>query len=361
MTEEYTRDDLAQGAGPLVSVILPVYNGELYLGEAIDSILAQTYKDFELLIVDDGSKDGSRHILQDYVLRDPRVRVVFRENRGLANTLNGLIEMARGTWIARMDQDDIALPHRFSRQLEWLKSTGADICGSWVRRFGTWDKRIVQLRESDEAIKAEMLFSCPFAHPTVMMRAALVKELRYKAEWDGAEDYDLWERAVEAGWRMTNVPEVLLLYRVHASQISTAASEAQKKLTLEIQRRYWEDLFRKRGLDRSGVDEWFKTYRPAESSLNMDAVDAVLGSLLFGQRGEARDAILSHVTRLYLRVVAECPDVATRWRSFFPDLSWHKAFSKQFELQLLRIFRINPRQSRSFELLRKLHIILTRS
>lgn len=361
MTAGYSRDDFVQGEGPLISVVLPVYNGEQYLGEAIDSVLAQTVRNFELLIIDDGSKDGSRHILRDYALRDSRVRVVFRENCGLANTLNELIEMARGTWVARMDSDDIALPHRFARQLEWLGLTGADMCGSWVKRFGTWDKRIVRLRETDEAIKAEMLFSCPFAHPTVMMRTVLVKELRYNAAWDRAEDYELWERAAEAGWKMTNVPEVLLLYRMHGSQISTTKSEMQRKLTLEIQRRYWKYLFQTKRLDGNGINEIFKTYQVIESRPDMDAVDAVLDSLLCGQHGEARDAILCHVTRLYLRVAAECPDVASRWRRFFPNLSCHRAFSTQFKLWVLYVFRIHPGQSRVFELLRRLHIMIMRS
>jgi glycosyltransferase involved in cell wall biosynthesis len=214
---------------PLISVVLPIYNGEKYLVEAIESVISQTFADFELIMIDDGSTDGSRKILQEYAAKDLRVKVVLRENRGLATTLNDSIDIAHGSWIARMDQDDIALPHRFQRQLEWLEKTGADISGSWVQRFGTADKRIVRLPRTDEEIKMELLFCSPFAHPTVMMRSSLARGLRYDKAWEMAEDYDFWERAAEAGWRMTNVPEVLLMYRVHAAQISTLSNDRQQR------------------------------------------------------------------------------------------------------------------------------------
>src|SRR6185369_4386478 len=126
-------------AVPLISVVLPVYNGEKYLAEAIDSILGQTLTDFELIIIDDGSTDNSLAILKQYKQRDNRIRLIARENRNLATTLNDLIDLAQGEWVARMDQDDIALPHRFEKQLQWLEQTGADICGSSIRFFGTSD------------------------------------------------------------------------------------------------------------------------------------------------------------------------------------------------------------------------------
>ena len=162
---------------PLISVVLPVFNAQLYVGEAVRSILAQTFVDFELIIINDGSTDGTLPILQSFILRDARVRLISRENLGLVATLNEGIQIARGIWIARMDADDIAEPIRFERQLEWLKQTDADICGSWIKYFGTSDRRVLQHPESDEAIKAEMLFGSPFAHSTVMMKTALVSQL----------------------------------------------------------------------------------------------------------------------------------------------------------------------------------------
>jgi len=340
---------------PEISVVLPVYNGEKYLVEAIDSILAQTFTNFELIMIDDGSTDGSQQILREYKRRDSRVRVIVRENRGLATTLNDSIEMAGGAWIARMDQDDISLPHRFEKQLQWLEKTGADIAGSWAQRFGTSDKRTVRLRQTDEAIKMEMLFCSPFAHPSVMMRTALVKQLRYDKAWEKAEDYDLWERAAEASWRMTNVPEVLLLYRVHGSQISTTTSARQQQLTLQIQRRYWQSVFEMMRLDPQLIDEVLNIRGAAAVISNMDAVDDALAGLLQYSHGEARDAILSHLTRLYFRVAADCPDIVSRWSKFFPGSGWRETVSTKVKLWLLREFRIRP-NGRCFESLKKLYI-----
>lgn len=344
---------------PVISVALPVYNGGQYLAEAIDSILAQTFADFELIIVDDGSTDNSLQVLRNYQKRDARIRLIARENRNLATTLNDIIDLARGKWIARMDQDDIALPHRFERQLEWLKETGADISGSWVQRFGSSDKRLVRLRQTDEAIKMEMLFCSPFAHPTVMMRTVLVKQLRYDSAWEKAEDYDLWQRAAEAGWKMTNVPEVLLLYRVHTAQISTATSVRQRQLTLQIQRRYWKHAFDAMGLDQRWIDEVLNIRGFAAVIPNMDAVDAALAGLLQHSHGEARDAILSHLTRLYFRVAADCPDIVSRWSKFFRNVGWKKTFSTKLKLWLLRRFRIRP-DGGVFEMLKKLSLVLIR-
>ena len=348
----FAKSSINMGS-PLVSVILPVYNGELFLSSSIDSILSQTFRDFELLIIDDGSTDGSRLILEKYILFDMRVRVLFRENQGIANTLNQLIEMAKGTWIARMDQDDIALPHRFESQLNWLAGSGADICGSWIKRFGTWDKRVIRLRESDEAIKVEMLFCCPFAHPTVMIRADLFKSLRYSAEWDHAEDYDLWVQAAEAGWKMTNVPEVLLLYRIHPAQISTVSFNLQKKLTLEIQRRYWEYFFYLKGLNKEWIEDWFKTYTIRNSLPNMDVVGTVLKKILSSENPESQVATLSHVNRLYFRVAADFPDAATRWREFFPEWKWYKFFAIKLLFKIFYFLKIRPCHNRSYELFRK--------
>jgi glycosyltransferase involved in cell wall biosynthesis len=337
--------------------VRPDYNGEKYWAQAIDSVLAQTFADFELIMIDDGSTDGSQQILIEYERRDSRVRVIVRENRGLATTLNDSIDVARGTWIARMDQDDIALPHRLERQLEWIERTGADLSGSWVRRFGTSDRRVVKLRQSDEAIKMEMLFCSPFAHPAVMMRAALVKRLRYDRAWEKAEDYDLWERAAEAGWKMTNVPEVLLLYRVHAEQISTRTSNRQQQQTDDIRRRYWEFVFYSQNLDRTWIDNVLKMfgYASSFSALDVNVVDKAFAGLLQHSRGESRDVVFSHATRLYFRIAASCPNVVSRWGKLNREFGDGGGGATKFQLCLFRCLRIKP-NGNLFKQLRRLYV-----
>jgi glycosyltransferase involved in cell wall biosynthesis len=306
----YTGND----STPLISVVLPVYNGEKHLAEAVGSVLAQTFWNFELIIIDDGSTDGSLRILQDYQKRDGRIRLISRENRGLATTLNDSIEIARGEWLARMDQDDIALPYRFERQQVWLNKTRADISGSWVRRFGSPDKRVVRFCQADEAIKMEMLFCSPFAHPAVMVRTSLVKSLRYDQAFENAEDYDLWTRAAEAGWKMTNVPEVLLLYRIHSAQISNKTADFQQQRGQEVRRRYWQFVFHTRRLNKKLITGSLKIFEPATSEIDMDALDASLADLLLQTHGESRRVIFNHATRLHFRAAPNCSNIVSRWR-----------------------------------------------
>lgn len=327
---------------PLISVILPVYNGAAFLASALDSILNQTLREFELIIIDDGSTDNSRAILEEYVIKDARIKFFSRENRGLANTLNESIALAAGTWIARMDQDDIALPFRFEKQLAYLKSSRADIVGSWVKRFGAADKRVVRLPESDGAIKMALLFESPFAHPAVMMRAAVAKELGYEHTWDKAEDYDLWVRAAIAGWKMANIQEVLLLYRVHASQISTSAASHQLQLSQGIRKFYWGHVFTNWNQDISCIDSVLNT-RVAAKKIDINEIDLALSEVLSRCEGEARDVVLSHALRIYFRIAADCPDVVSRWSNLCRKLSIEPSIKTKTILASLRLFRIGPK------------------
>lgn len=339
---------------PLVSVVLPVYNGEKYLAEAIDSILMQTFKDFELIMIDDGSTDSSQSILREYEARDARIRVLLHENQGLATTLNNSIDIARGTWVARMDQDDISELCRFDRQLKWLEKTGADIAGSWVQRFGTLDKRVIKLSQTDEAIKMAMLFSSPFAHPSVMMRTELVSKLRYDSAFEKAEDYDLWVRAAESEWKMTNVPEVLLFYRVHSSQISTKSASQQQQLTQKIRQRYWNFIFNNNQLDKKLVSECLKIFELPLPSVNMDAVDTLLTLLLRSAHGEAKDVIFNHLTRLYYKVAACHPNIASRWGGLNREFSERRGSFTKVKLWLFWRLRIRS-DGCLFNLLKKIY------
>lgn len=325
---------------PTISVILPVYNGEQYLTEAIDSILAQTFPDFELIAFDDGSTDSSLKILKKYAEQDRRVRVISRENRGLVTTLNESIDIARGIWIARMDQDDIALPHRFARQLSWLEKTGADISGSWVRRFGTSDMRVVRLRETDQAIKMEMLFCSPFAHPAVMIRTSEAKKLRYDIAFEKAEDYDLWERAAEAGCKMTNVQEVLLLYRVHPAQISTLTASKQQQVEQAIRRRYWEFYTKVTKLDQRCLSEILKLFEPATSKIEISDAGSLFAMLFRQGNEEARIVMLDHVRRLYMKAAANCPGIVAKWNDLSREVGVDSGTLFTLKLWIFRVLRI---------------------
>lgn len=342
-------------AKPMISVVLPVFNAEKYVREAVRSILSQSFTNFELILINDGSLDGTLTILEEFRQLDQRIILISQENKGLVASLNDGIKLARGKWIARMDADDIALQQRFERQLEWLERTGADIAGSWIQLFGTADKRILKHSQTDEAIKMELLFGSPFAHPTVMMRAELVKKLHYDHAWEKAEDYDLWERAARAGWKMTNVPEVLLLYRQHETQISTASSSKQHQLSQMIRRRYWDFVFNAMKLEKEWIDEVLKLREYPASKANMNGVDKAFATLLQYNSGEARATIFAHATRLYFRAAATCPDVVARWVALNKNYGNGFAMTTKIKLWLLSIFRLHP-DSKLFEYLKKFYL-----
>ena len=211
---------------PLVSIILPAYNAEKYIREAINSILAQTLTDFELIILDDGSADNTAKIIKSYT--DDRIRY-YRNNRnlGVAKSLNIGLEKSRGQYIARMDADDVSVTSRLEVQVGFLKKNPQiDICGSWFKTIGEQSRFIKKYPTGWENIKCELLFGCPIAHPTVMMRRSALqkKRLRYDGAVLHAEDYDLWARASKF-LRIDNIPIPLLTRRVGKDNRSLVNAE----------------------------------------------------------------------------------------------------------------------------------------
>lgn len=208
---------------PRVTVLMPVYNGEQYLRETMDSILGQVFSDFEFLIVDDGSTDGSAAIIDSY--KDERIRVLKNPTRlKLSGALNRGFDEARGQYIARMDADDISLPNRLAIQVAFLdQHKDMGLCGSWVKMFGNRKTTIYRAPVGYEHIRAKALFDNPFVHPSVMLRKALFDrhKLRYDGSYYPTEDYELWTRAVPC-FPCDNIPKVLLHYRVHPNSMTTS-------------------------------------------------------------------------------------------------------------------------------------------
>jgi glycosyltransferase involved in cell wall biosynthesis len=224
---------------PKISVVMSVHNGERYLAEAVQSVLNQTFRDFELIIINDGSTDRTGEILEGFARAHSRIRLISRENKGLSYSLNEGVLAARGEWVARMDADDVALPYRFDRQLRWLEKSGADIGGSSVRVIGTWRRRVWVYPSDPEEIKARLLFNSAFAHPAIMARRSVLTGHVYADSSLPSEDYHLWTRLALAGVRMTNCPDVLLNYRLHNSQISAAKQGMQQMKRDSIAAAYW--------------------------------------------------------------------------------------------------------------------------
>ena len=221
---------------PLVSILMPAYNCEKYIAEAIRSMLSQTFSDFEFLIINDGSTDRTGKIIHSF--EDNRIKIINNQtNVGIVSSLNNGIKLAQGELIARMDADDWSYPFRLAKQVALLKDNpeigvcgstislwdGVDVVGNWV--YPT----------NDDEIKANLFLKCSFAHPTVMYRKSLFSKnsLSYKAEFFPAEDYELWTKMARIT-NFHNFKDPLLKYRRSEAQISTTKNKDQDNVTFAI-------------------------------------------------------------------------------------------------------------------------------
>lgn len=213
---------------PKVSVIMSVYNGARYLREAIDSILGQTYTDFEFLIIIDGSIDNSVDIIESY--GDPRIRLFHNKtNLGLTKALNKGLRLARGEYIARMDADDISLPQRLEKQIEFLdRDRDVGICGTFIKTIGSVDG-IWEYPMDDAYIRSKMIFANSFAHSSVLLRASILKEHKifYDESFRFSQDYELWVR-LSSYTKLANLKDILVFHRTHKESVGTVHNGLQE-------------------------------------------------------------------------------------------------------------------------------------
>jgi len=282
---------------PRISVLMPVYNGRDFLRPAVESILAQKFEDFELIIVDDGSTDDSREIIRGY--RDPRIRLFAADHAGLTASLNRGGKACRGPFIARMDADDIAAPDRFEAQYGYLTehaniglvctdATLIDAEGQAIgaHRMGAWN---------DELLRDTLVFRArtpPVIHPSVMMRREVFERLEGYRDYSCAEDRDFWLRAMDH-YRFGLIARPLLHYRVHARGISRSRRSTQAKYGLMatvvhlVRAKACVDIF----ADRCRLFERYleeartaleREYLPAEAAFNATRDHLKAGRYLVG-------------------------------------------------------------------------------
>ncbi|MGR9522915.1 glycosyltransferase family 2 protein [Priestia megaterium] len=219
---------------PLVTVLMPVYNGQKYLAEAIESILNQTYQNFEFIIIDDGSTDKSKEIIQTY--NDARIKLICNPtNLKLIATLNKGIKLSSGKYIARMDCDDVSLPTRLEEQIKFLEENPDIIlCGTGVRIIGKTLVRTIPIT-GWENVKYKLAINNCISHPTVMMRAQVLKKenIEYDLNYPHAEDYELWQR-LSRKYKLDNISKPLLKYRHSPEGIGRKYAEEQANITALI-------------------------------------------------------------------------------------------------------------------------------
>lgn len=228
-------------ASPGLSVLLSVYNGEKYLREALDTLLAQTFGDFELVAVDDASTDATPAILSEYADEDPRIRIITNaKNLGLVNALNVGLAECRAPLVARADADDIYHPERLAKQVAFMEQhEDVGVLSCWFRRVsedGTM-RRVARPPTEDHFIRIRQLFMSSILHPGVMFRADVVRSVGgYDADYRDVEDSDLWAR-LRPHTRFAVLPKILVDYRVHSSSIMQTRDEAARRRSISVNQR----------------------------------------------------------------------------------------------------------------------------
>ena len=280
---------------PLVTVFLPAYNCEKYIAVAIDSILAQTYSNLEVLICNDGSTDGTEEIIKTYT--DKRIKYIKNEkNLQLIATLNKGIRLAKGKYLARMDADDICLPQRIEKQVQVMeRDPEVVICGSWVEILGPTPS-VFKYPEHHDDIAVSMLFYSSISHPASIWRMEVIRNnnLEFNPNYYHAEDYRFWRESLSHG-TFYNIQEVLLQYRVHEDQMGfvnpkdglLSTSRIKKELVLEIA----GDLSQKE------LDEWILITESScsNNSISLRVIEKVI---LANRRSKAfSDQILARKLR----------------------------------------------------------------
>jgi len=222
----------------MISVVMPVCNGEKYLKEAIESILNQTYRDFEFIIVNDGSTDKTEDIILSY--HDPRIRYVKNKtNLQIVKTFNKGIKLSCGKYIARMDADDISLPNRLEKQVSFLeKHKEIGVLGTWIENTNKdkEHKACWFTPVSPELVRWSLYFGTCIAHPTVIIQRNIIEKIGgYNPEFSVAEDYEFWVRASHIT-NLSNLPQVLLKRRIHDNNISLLKTQEMEKNDIKIMR-----------------------------------------------------------------------------------------------------------------------------
>lgn len=227
-----------------ISVVLPVYNGSRYLREAIGSTLSQSYVNFELLIIDDGSTDDSASIVSSCT--DPRIRFYSQENKGLAATLNRGIALAKGAYIARQDQDDISLPDRLSKQVAFMEThPDCGMAGTWASILEEQKptKRLHRHDADNLSLQFDLMFDNPFVHSSLMIRKTVFDEVGVyctNPDRQPPEDYEMWSR-VARKFRVANIPEALHIYREIPQSMSRTGNSPflQHLLKINVENLMW--------------------------------------------------------------------------------------------------------------------------
>jgi len=323
-----------------LTVIMPVYNGQEFVAESIDSVLNQTFSNFKLLILNDNSQDQTAKILEDYRLNDSRIEVVTKtKNVGPANLRNEGISLTKTEYIALLDADDIALPTRFEKQLDFLsRNPEYGVCGTWFTFFGDKENKTIRHEETHDRLKIQMLNNCCIGNPTVMFKKSHLGNLRFENKYVPAEDYGLWSQLI-AKTKFYNIPESLLQYRWHPNNISQTKEINLKKSEVIIKKKQLQNLgilfddkeinaylnavSLTRGLTKTEI---IKTVEASKKLIDLNAEKKVYNHALF----------IAHIEKVMIRTIRNCTENSRSYYMFIKKKSGY--FSKIPTLDKIVLF-----------------------
>lgn len=254
---------ITKNASPKVTVLMSCYNRDQFLGDAIKSILNQSFTDFEFLIFDDASTDKTQRLLLFFQRIDPRIRVIYNPtNRGLTRNLISGVNLARGDYIARMDDDDISTPQRFEKQVSFMDSNREIAAlGTFIEIHGSNDARSWVSETDPDVLEFLSAFLNPMCHPSVMLRTSFLRDnnLNYDFSAKCAQEYKLWHDILIAGGRIANLPEPLLKYRIHRKKVTNTAT--MKVVQRDVANKVKYSFLSKLNLEREYFDHAIRIMR----------------------------------------------------------------------------------------------------
>ncbi len=323
-----------------LTIIMPVYNGEQFISEAIDSVLNQTYSNFKLLVLNDNSQDRTSKILEDYKKKDSRIEIVTKsQNVGPANLRNEGIDLAKTEFIALMDADDIALPTRFEKQLAFLENNSEyGVCGTWFTFFGDKKNRIIKHEETHEELKIQMLSNCCIGNPTVMFRKSHLAELRFENDYVPAEDYRLWSQLITKT-KFYNIQESLLNYRWHPNNISQTKAENLKKSETIIKKKQLRNL----GIlsDDPNIENYLNAINLKRDLSKLDIIQTIKTSKILKkinseQKIYEQHLFDVHIDKVIIRTIRNCTENDRTYYNYIKNESGY--FSKIPTLDAIVLF-----------------------
>ncbi|AUC80644.1 glycosyltransferase family A protein [Lacinutrix sp. Bg11-31] len=295
-----------------LTVIMPVYNGDKFIAESIDSVLNQTFSNFKLLILNDNSQDQTAKILENYKLKDSRIAVITKsKNVGPATLRNEGITLAETEFIALLDADDIALPTRFEKQLSFLKSNpDYGVCGTWFTFFGDKENKVIKHEETHDRLKIQMLSNCCIGNPTIMFKKSHLGDLRFENKYVPAEDYGLWSQLI-AKTKFYNIQESLLQYRWHPNNISQTKAENLKKSEFIIKKKQLINL----GVlyNDANIDSYLNVVNLQKGLTKNEVINTIEASkeliALNTKKGVYNHSLfIAHIDKVMIRTIRNCKE-----------------------------------------------------